>query len=48
MTYAVDALIQVSRHTSPTTRMWHDVAVLVGCIVIALLLAAATLRRRTP
>jgi ABC-2 type transport system permease protein len=47
MTYAVDALIQVSRHADPTTTMWRDVAVVVGCIVVALLLGAATLRRRT-
>jgi ABC-2 type transport system permease protein len=47
MTYAVDALIEVSRHTNPTTTMWRDVTVVVGCIVVALLLGAATLRRRT-
>jgi ABC-2 type transport system permease protein len=47
MTYAVDALIQVSRHTELTTTMWRDVIVVAGCIVVALLLGAATLRRRT-
>ena len=47
MTYAVDALIEVSRHADPTTTMWRDVTVVIGCIVVALLLGAATLRRRT-
>jgi ABC-2 type transport system permease protein len=47
MTYAVDALIQVSRHAELTTTMWRDVSVVIGCIVVALLLGAATLRRRT-
>jgi ABC-2 type transport system permease protein len=48
MTYAVDALIQVGRNTQATSTMWRDVAVVVGCILVALLLGAATLRRRTP
>ncbi len=47
MTYAVDALIQVSRHTDLTATMWRDVTIIAGCIVVALLLGAATLRRRT-
>jgi ABC-2 type transport system permease protein len=47
MTYAVDALAQVSRHADPTATMWRDLTVVVGCIVVALLLGAATLRRRT-
>jgi len=47
MTYAVDALIQVREHVSPTTTMWRDVTIVVGCILLALLGGAATLRRRT-
>jgi ABC-2 type transport system permease protein len=47
MTYAVDGLVQVSRHTELTAAIWRDVTVVVGCIVVALLLGAATLRRRT-
>ena len=47
MTYAVDALIEVRQHADPTGRMWRDVAVVVSCILVALLLGAATLRRRT-
>jgi ABC-2 type transport system permease protein len=47
MTYAVDALVQVGGHSEPTGQMWRDVIVVVGCILVALLLGAATLRRRT-
>jgi ABC-2 type transport system permease protein len=47
MTYAVDALIQVSRHTEATAALGRDVTVVIGCILVALLLGAATLRRRT-
>jgi ABC-2 type transport system permease protein len=47
MTYAVEALSEVSRHSDPTAIMWRDVTVVIGCIVVALLLGAATLRRRT-
>jgi ABC-2 type transport system permease protein len=47
MTYAVDALIQVSRHADATATLGRDVTVVVGCILVALLLGAATLRRRT-
>ena len=47
MTYAVDALIQVSRSSEPTATLWRDVTIIVGCVVVALLLGAATLRRRS-
>jgi ABC-2 type transport system permease protein len=47
MTYAVDALIEVGNHAEPTGRLWRDVAIIIGCIVVALLAGAATLRRRT-
>jgi ABC-2 type transport system permease protein len=47
VTYAYDA---VSRVTSGLggTRLWLDVAVTLGAILLALALGAATLRRRTP
>ena len=48
MTYAVEALQELGVHPDPTTTMWRDLAIIVGCIVVALLLGAATLRRRTP
>lgn len=48
LSYAVDALQQVSVHSEPTATMWRDIAVVAGFAVVALGLAAATLRRRTP
>ncbi|MGY2127236.1 ABC transporter permease [Blastococcus sp. SYSU DS0617] len=47
LTYAVDALQEVGRSTEPTGTMWVDVAVVAGAAVLALALAAGTLRRRT-
>ena len=47
LSYAVDALQQVGAHTEPTATMWRDLAVVAGSVVVALVLAAATLRRRT-
>ncbi|MEV4348959.1 ABC transporter permease [Actinoplanes sp. NPDC049596] len=43
LTYAVDALAKVGRDANPAT----DLAVVAGAAVVALVLAAATLRRRT-
>ncbi|BDT86587.1 ABC transporter permease [Nocardia cyriacigeorgica] len=48
LSYAVDALQQVSVHAEPTAAMWRDLAVVAGFAVVALVLGAATLRRRTP
>lgn len=48
LSYAVDALQQVSTHSNATGAMWRDLAVVAGFAVIALCLGAATLRRRTP
>jgi ABC-2 type transport system permease protein len=48
LTYAVDALVQVGRYAEPTTTMWRDITIVVGAAIVALVLAAATLRRRTP
>ncbi len=47
LTYAVDALQEVGRSTEATGTMWVDVAVVAGAAVLALALAAGTLRRRT-
>lgn len=47
LTYAIDALNQVTGHTSLTTDAWRDLWVIIGCIVAAVLLAALTLKRRT-
>jgi ABC-2 type transport system permease protein len=45
-TYAFDALMKVAADDLDA-RFWLDVGVVVGAIVLALVLAAATLRRRT-
>jgi ABC-2 type transport system permease protein len=46
--YALEALQQVGTHSELTATTVRDIVVVVGCAVIALCLAAATLRRRTP
>ncbi|WP_433302740.1 ABC transporter permease [Actinoplanes sp. CA-030573] len=48
LTYAVDALIEVGRSAEATTTMWRDLIIVAGAAIVALFLAAATLRRRTP
>src|SRR5919107_1008914 len=47
LTYAVEALQEVGRSASQTATMWRDVGIIAGCVLLALGLAAATLRRRT-
>lgn len=47
LTYAVDALQEVGASTAATGTMWADVGVVAGAALLALGLAAATLRRRT-
>jgi ABC-2 type transport system permease protein len=48
LTYAVEALIQVGHSAEASATMWRDVVVVAGAGLAALVLAAATLRRRTP
>lgn len=48
MSYAVQALTELGTHPDPTGVMWRDLGIIVGCVIVALLLGAATLRRRTP
>jgi ABC-2 type transport system permease protein len=48
LSYAVEALMQVGAHADATATMWRDLTVVAGAAVVALVLAAATLRRRTP
>ena len=47
LSYAVEALQEVGRHGDPTATMWRDVTVVAGAVVVALVLAAGTLRRRS-
>jgi ABC-2 type transport system permease protein len=46
--YALEALQQVGAHPQLTEIAIRDIVVVIGCAIIALCLAAATLRRRTP
>jgi ABC-2 type transport system permease protein len=46
--YALEALQQVGAHSELTGIAVRDMIVVLGCALIALCLAAATLRRRTP
>jgi ABC-2 type transport system permease protein len=48
MTYAYDALARAATESPLGSRFWLDVAVVVGSTILALVLGAATLRRRTP
>jgi ABC-2 type transport system permease protein len=47
LTYAVEALQEVGRSAVETATMWRDIGIIAGCVLLALGLAAATLRRRT-
>jgi ABC-2 type transport system permease protein len=47
MSYAVEALQEVGAHPEATDLLWRDLGIVVGCVLVALTLAAATLRRRT-
>lgn len=47
LTYAIDALNEVTHHSDITANAWRDFLVVAGCIVVAVLLGALTLRRRT-
>lgn len=48
LTYAVQGLQEVATHAQATALMWRDLGIVAACIVVAIALAAATLRRRTP
>jgi ABC-2 type transport system permease protein len=47
LTYAVEALQEVGRSAAETGTMWRDVGIVAGVALLALALAAATLRRRS-
>jgi ABC-2 type transport system permease protein len=47
LTYAVEALQEVGRSAAQTGTMWRDVGIVAGVALLALALAAATLRRRS-
>jgi ABC-2 type transport system permease protein len=47
LTYAVEGLQEVGRSAAETGIMWRDIGIVAGAALLALALAAATLRRRT-
>jgi ABC-2 type transport system permease protein len=48
LSYAVDALTHVTRSAGFTGTLARDLLIIFGCALLALILGAATLRRRTP
>lgn len=48
LSYAVDATQQIMMNPQATSDYWINLAIVVGFVVVALALGAATLRRRTP
>lgn len=48
LSYAVDAMQKVTRSADIGTELIRDLGVVGGCVLLALILGAATLRRRTP
>ncbi|WAX78693.1 ABC transporter permease [Streptomyces sp. KMM 9044] len=47
MSYAVDGMNEVLRHTDMTAAFVRDILIVAGCALLVLALGAATLRRRT-
>lgn len=47
MSYAVDGMNEVLRHTDMTAGFVRDVLIVAGCALLVLFLGAATLKRRT-
>ena len=47
LSYSVQALQEVGAHQDPTGLMWRDLTIVVGIVILALVLGATTLRRRT-
>jgi ABC-2 type transport system permease protein len=47
LSYSVQALTEVGANADPTDRMWRDLLIVLGIVVLALALGATTLRRRT-
>lgn len=47
LTYSVEALQEVGSFAEPTGTMWRDLGIVTGAVIVALIAAAGTLRRRT-
>lgn len=48
LSYAVDAMTLVTTSAAAGAQLGRDIAIVGGCVLLSLLLGAATLRRRTP
>jgi ABC-2 type transport system permease protein len=48
LSYAVDAMTRVTTSAAAGAELGRDVAIVAGCVLLSLLVGAATLRRRTP
>ncbi|TMD00694.1 MAG: ABC transporter permease [Chloroflexi bacterium] len=48
LSYAVDAMTLVTTSAAAGAQLGRDIAIVAGCVLLSLLLGAATLRRRTP
>ncbi len=48
LSYAVDALTHVTQSAAIDGTLVRNILIIAGCAVLALVLGAATLRRRTP
>ena len=48
LSYAIDAMNRVTAQPEVTAALARDIGIVAGCGMLALILGAATLRRRTP
>ncbi|NKQ56571.1 ABC transporter permease [Amycolatopsis sp. K13G38] len=48
LSYAVEALSRITGSSTVDVTLWRDLLVVAGCALLALVLGAATLHRRTP
>ncbi len=46
LTYAVEAMQNIASETTISATTWHDIGIVAGCVVLAILLGSLTLRRR--
>jgi ABC-type multidrug transport system permease subunit len=47
MSYLIEAMRELTAHRDLTGTLLRDAGIIAGCVVLALVLGAATLRRRT-
>lgn len=47
LTFSVDALQEIAANSEPTDRLWLDVGIIMVTVLVVLVLASLTLRRRT-